>query len=291
METNRVRQFCVLYEIQNLRKAAEVVGLSHGAFCKSLKVLQVELGEKLYQQEGRGLAITDFGHKFYAKAQVFLNHEREFLFEDKSIKKAQKIGTFEVFSTHLLGSVSSKYFKDDALDLYEMLPGQLEKNLAEGKIDIGITYEPIPTAGIEFIKIGKIEMGIFARSGHFQGHDVLDIPFVAPVSPLEGSPTGVHGLDGWPDDKFQRTVKFRVDMMESGMALVRSGACAIFLPKFIVRHHNRTVQSDFHLTERKLPQGMKAVSRNIYILKRKSRVEGGLERAIAKLIRAECLES
>lgn len=290
METNRIRQFCVLYELQNLRKASEVVGLSHGAFCKSLKVLQEELGEKLYQQEGRGLAITDFGHRFYNKAQVFLAQEKEFLFEDKSIKKAQKIGTFEVFSTHLLGSVWSKYFKDDALDLYEMLPGHLEKNLAEGNIDIGITYEPIPTPGIEFIKIGKIEMGIFAKSGHFLDQDILKIPFVAPVSPLEGSPTGVQGLDGWPDDKFPRTVKFRVDMMESGIALVRSGQCAIFLPKFVARHHNRMAQSEFHITERKLPVGMRPVTRHVYLLKRKSRVEGALDRIIAKLIRAECLE-
>lgn len=266
-----------------------MVGLSHGAFFKSIKVLEDELGQKLYIQEGRGLTITDFGHTLYRKAQTFLEHEREFLLEDKKPIKTLKIGTFEVFSTHLLGAVWTKYFKSELMDLYEMLPGHLEKALLEGKIDLAITYDPIPMSGVEFIKIGKIEMGIFARSHHFSEMAISDIPFVAPITPIEGIPSSIHGLDGWPDDKFRRNVRFRVDMLESGLALARSGQAAIFLPKFLVKHHNRMVQSGFQLTERKLPQGMKPVQRSVYLMKRKSRIEDSLERTVAKLIRNECL--
>ena len=44
-----------------------------------------------------------------------------------------------------------------------------------------------------------------------------ELPFSTPVGPVEGSPTAVKGLDGWPEHEYQRKVRFQVEMMESAL--------------------------------------------------------------------------
>lgn len=290
METNRIRQFRVVFETENLRKAADILGISHSALSKSLKVLQQELKLSLLMQSGRNIVITDAGRDFYKKALEFLKQE-EILVRQSSVKpNILRLGTFEVFSTHLIGTYWHKYFKDAQLDLFELLPGDLEQSLLKNEIDIGITYEPIPAKGLEFIKIGAIEMGIYARADRFPSNLVFDqIPFAAPIRPIQGTPTGVKGLDGWPDDLVARNVVYRVDMMESGLAFARQGLAAIFIPHFVARSMNQNLKSEFKLQQIPYPQKMKSIKRNVYLVKRSNQAETPLLRNLAKLTRSECL--
>lgn len=292
MDTNRLRQFVVAYETQNLRKTAEMLNISHSAISKSLKILQEEISLRLFQQEGRRIVPTDHAHLFYPKVKEFLK-TAESLFSIKSVEPFHiaKIGTFEVFSTYLLGSKLNKYLDDYQHQIFELLPGSLEKALLESKIDVGISYEPIPMPGLEFTKIGRIKMKIYSRKGAFKKLSFDEIPFVAPISPIEGTPTGTKGLDGWPENKFARNIQYRVDMMESGLSLVRMGHAAIFLPEFLSRLHNEVVKSEFSLEEIQYPHAVLPVYRNIYLLKRKSTVEGYLYKKIGNLLRNECIEN
>ena len=87
-------------------------------------------------------------------------------------------------------------------------------------------------------------MKIYVRVGSFPHVLAQDLPFVAPVAPISGTPSGAKGLDGWPDHKFPRKVKFKVGMMETGLALVRAGEAAVFIAPFVADHHNRTVSPE-----------------------------------------------
>jgi len=289
METNRIRQFCVVAETENLRKASEILNLSHSALSKSLKVLQDELRQTLLAPSGRNIVITDEGKAFYKKAIEFLKHEHDLLAKDETRAETVRIGTFEVFSTHLLGTFWRKYFKDANLHLHELIPGRLEQALVEGSIDYGITYEPIPSKGVEYVRMGQIEMAIFARKGAFLRHSLEEIPFVAPITPMTGSPTGTKGLDGWPDDLLPRKVAYRVDQLESGLALARQGSAAIFTPHFVARVANLSAKDEFRLKAIPLPKSMKPVHRAVYLMKRNGQLETPAMRTLAKLIRAECI--
>ncbi len=290
METNRIRQFCVVVETENLRKASEVLGMSHSALSKSLKVLQHDLKLELLMPSGRNIVITDEGKEFYKRALDFLKQEELLVTRNAVNKHILRLGTFEVFSTHLIGNTWCKYFKDTQLDLHEYLPGNLEQSIFNHEIDFGITYEPIPTKGIEFIKVGVIEMGIYARTDRFPLNTKFhELPFVAPIRPIQGTPTGMKGLDGWPDDLLARKVVYKVDMMESGLAFARQGLAAIFLPHFVARSMNLTLKPEFKLNELPYPPKIKPVKRTVYLVKRNNQVETSLLRNLAKLIRSECL--
>lgn len=285
METNRLRQFYAIYQTGNLRKAAELVGISHSGLSKSMNALEQELQLKLFLPAGRGIAFTDEAHAFAAKIPDFLASLDVLTgASDIKTKHILKIGTFEVFSTYF-SKVMGPLFKDYDLDFHELVPGKMESALLRREIDLAITYEPIPLPGVEHLKVTEIEMAPYVARNCFKGIGILDIPFAAPLIPVEGAPTGIKGLDSWPDDKVKRKIRYRVDLMETAISLARSGHCAVFIPTFVAKLHNEIVKEDFQLVKKSLPSSMKPVKRNVFIVKRESTIEDDKVKKLAKYLR------
>lgn len=273
METDRLKQFQVLYKVGNLRKASELIGISHSGLSKSMNTLEIELNQKLYFQSGRKIVFTDQAHDLALQIPTFLGQlEKLMFFDKKESKKSLKIGSFEVFSTYFSKSLAP-LLDNYILDFHELFPGKMEKALLQREIDLAITYEPIPMEGVEYIKATQIEMGAFVRKGTFLKTNILEIPFAAPAIPIEGAPSNIKGLDSWPDNKFPRNILFRVDLMETGLSLTRNGLCAIFIPTFVAKLHNEVVKEKFKLVQKNLPRKMKKVTRDVYIVKREGTLD------------------
>src|SRR4051812_3199774 len=117
METNRLHQFCVIAETGNLRKAAEMLGISHGGLSKSLKVLEEEVGLELVIPSGRGLAVTDEGREFHARAKAFLSQLDSLTAKSSQKSRELRVGTFEVFSTYFLAQVLAADLKETPVSL------------------------------------------------------------------------------------------------------------------------------------------------------------------------------
>src|SRR5882757_2115160 len=106
METNRLRQFCVVVETGGLREAARLLHISHSGLSKSMKALEGELGASLFLPSGRGLVVTDVGRQVYTHAKRALAGIEEL----ESVARGEprvmspiRIATFEVFSTYFMG--------------------------------------------------------------------------------------------------------------------------------------------------------------------------------------------
>lgn len=289
METNRLVQFSAVVETGNLRKAAQILKMSHGALSKSLKVLEEQLNVELFRQIGRGLQLTDNGLIIYRKS-----HDIVRLVNDlskclpKRTENVIRLGTFEVFSTYFLSKLMANYLPDSAIELHELLPGHLEEALEAGKIDFGITLEPAPRRGMEFHKITQIVMGAYAKTGSYVACAFEMIPFAAPVNPVTGVGSSIRSLDGWPELEFPRYVKYRVDMIETALDLAREGLCALFIPCFFAKLQNDRSTSENRLEELNLPAGMKAVKRDVYLVTRDSTLESKEMKKVAKAIREIC---
>ena len=285
METNRLRQFHTLYQTGNLRKASEILGISHSGLSKSMTTLENELSNTLFIQSGRGIAFTDDGHELALRIPEFLNTLDSLLSPDSSEQKqVLKIGSFEVFTTYF-ARIMGPIFDDYDLDFHELVPGKMEQALLTREIDLAITYEPIPIAGVEHLKVKDIEMGAFIKKGSFSNKTISNIPFAAPLIPVEGAPTGIKGLDSWPDHEVSREIRFRVDLMETAISLARNGHCAVFLPKFVAKLHNELVKDEYALVQKPLPKKMKPVKRSVYLVKRVASLEDSRAKKIAKYLR------
>lgn len=289
METNRLKQFCTIVETKNLRKAAELLGISHSGLSKSMRALEQEMGTRLILPNGRGLVISDEGMRLYERCSHFFP-ELDRLLGESDLKAALplRIGSFEVFTSYFMGILLKEYLSESEVEIHELIPARLEEALLLNRVDLGITYEPIPRSGIEYVKITRIEMGAFCVQGKFEHQDILKIPFVVPVNPLDSAPSGVKGRDGWPEERFKRKIRFRVDLMTTGLELVHQGLCAIFIPKFVAELHNKNCRPDLRLRFIALPAGFAPVKREIYIVKRESTPETKDIKTVARAIREIC---
>src|SRR5271168_2893292 len=72
MDTDRLRYFCTVAQTAHIHRAAELLGISPAALSKSIKQLESELGLRLLASSGRGIAITDDGKSFAARAERWL---------------------------------------------------------------------------------------------------------------------------------------------------------------------------------------------------------------------------
>lgn len=289
METNRLRQFCTIVETGNLRKAAELLSISHSGLSKSMQSLELETGIPLFLPHGRGIVVSDTGRSLYERCVPFFSELDRLLGKvEAPSPNLVRIGSFEVFTSYFAGRLMSEHLTEHEVEIHELVPGRLEEALLLKQIDLGITYEPIPREGIEYVKVTRLEMGAFRLATAFPGKNALEIPFVVPVSPLEGAPSGVKGRDGWPDERFRRDARYRVDLMTTGIELVRQGLCAIFIPRFVARLHNETIRSELRLEAIELPRGFGAVKRDVFIVKRESTPESAVTRKLAQALRKTC---
>ncbi len=189
MDIDRLRYFTVLYNSETMREAAEHLYISQPALSKAMKLLEEELGVQLFVHSGRRLLFTDRAKVIAEKAKKLIRELEEITNEQSSYEEQSiRIGSFEVFTTYFMGRLVSESLEDYQIQIRELTPGHLEEQISLGKIDIGITYLPIPNKDLEFIKVGTIGMGIFGKGRTYGENNFSDLPFVVPVTPIEGAP-------------------------------------------------------------------------------------------------------
>lgn len=288
MNLRRLEYFITMAQVGNLTKASELLHVSPPALSKAMKLLEEEVEAELWAREGRKLTLTDAGKALLRKVP-HLMEELKKLKESLQKKDPQqsplRIGTFEVFSTYFLSFLDRIPWETRPLELHELLPGEVEKYCAACEIDIGITYIPIPHPELDFLKVASLEMGVFVLKSAFKGIAQQELPFVIPVMPIQGVPTKVRGLDGWPEDAYQRKVLHRVTLMESALELCRQGKTAGYFPVFVAEEHNRQVRPEFQLERRRTPYSGRSCYADVYIVKRKSSTEDRTVKQLAKVLR------
>ncbi len=291
MNLKRLEYFTTLATTGSLRRASELLNVSPPAISKAMKVLEDELEANLWVRDGRRMILTDSGKALLKKSPQFiadLKAIKESLHFDEDIVQPIRIGTFEVFSTYFLVFLDKLNWDSHALELHELLPGEVERHVAQGQLDFGITYMPVPDPQLDFLKVTSIEMGVFTRQGAFKGMPQEELPFVVPVMPLQGVPTKMRGLDGWPDDAYQRKVLHRVTLLESALELCRQGRVAGYFPNFIVQEHNKRVSEELRLERRRSPYAGRVCKADVFLVKRKSYEETDIAKQLAKGIRLVC---
>ncbi len=292
MDTNRIRYFLSLANTGNLSRAAELHQISPAAFSKAMKVFETEVGETLLLPHGRGIILTDYARSIAPELTDIIRRIDE-IKEKKIIAAGSKhlrIATFEVFSTYFVTQAIRENFSDYRCDISEMTPGKMEQAVAEGKADFALTYIPIPHPELDFLKVQEIKMGLFGKQKLWNHASLADIPFAAPLGPIEGSPNKVRGLDGWPDNAFPRSIPYHVSLMETALGLCREGLAVAYIPSFIARLHNQVVKPTFQLEQMKLPKEFPKRQDFVYLIKRKSDQEGTTAKKLAQVVRKVCVD-
>lgn len=293
MNLRRLEYFLTIAQTGSLRQASEILNISSPALSKAMKVLEDELETDLWIADGRRIILTDAGKALFRRAPDLISNLKDLkdsLNSKAPTRELVRIGTFEVFSTYFLTVLENLSWDNHSLELHELLPGEIEKYVVQGDLDLGITYMPIPDPQLDFLKVASVELGVYIKKGAFKGVAQEDLPFVVPVMPLQGVPTRIRGLDGWPEDAFQRKVVHRVTLMESALELCRQGRVAGYFPVFIVDEQNKRMCAKYQLERQRSPRNpnCKVRNANVYIVKRKSSSESLVIKQLARVVRQIC---
>lgn len=267
METDRLKQFCLIVETGSMTKAAGLLHITHSGLSKSMKQLQEQLGFRLMQTSGRGLSITPHGQKFYLRAKELLKLTATLYNPGDSINRSElRIGTVEIFLTVLCASLNKLFENHENITLLDLNPEEIEQMLVKGHIDFGITYVPFPMNNLEIIEIGAYRLGCYHLTNTFEKENLHDIPFVVPARRLSTNFLGIKERDGWLESISTRRKKFHVNLLSTAIELTLQGVCAIYMPEFIANKINHRRPANQKLIERPLP---KMHTQSIYLIRHK----------------------
>src|SRR5207302_1354209 len=127
-----------------------------------------------------GIAITDQGRLLQQRAGRLLSEYESFVSESRRAphevaSNLLRIGTFEIFSTHVMGWAIEHCLAERPVLLREVGPAELEGALLKREIDIGITSIPIPNEALDFLKVASQELAIYGRSSIFSATAFADL--------------------------------------------------------------------------------------------------------------------
>ena len=294
MDINRIRYFRSLVKTGSVTKAAQLHHISAPAMSKAIRVFEGEINETLLVPHGRGVLLTDRAKQLAPIFEEILR-KLDSLIDKKDLaetfsegNKPLKVATFEVFSTYFMETLIEKSFPGRPTLIHEMSPGKMEEAVSNGVVDYAMTYLPIPHPELDFLRVQNIEMGIFGLKNKFSEFSEKTTPFVIPVTPVEGSPNKVRGLDGWPDEAFPRHVLYRVSLLQTALGLCRRGLAVIYMPRFLAALYNETVKPEFTLYEKAKPKDFPSRKDYVYLVKRKTDAEGVIAKKLGAALRKHC---
>lgn len=285
MNTDRLRAYCLIVEVGSLTKAAELLHSSHSALSKSMAALQAELGLELFRPQGRGLEVTEAGRSLYARAQdVLAAMSRLKAGTEEAPRKKLRLGTTEVFA--IAFSTEFAQSLDLALDLYVLDAGEMEAKVLAQELDFAIGTVPFPHPHLEFLKIARTTMGVYVTNKKLLHVELKALRFVGPNSEIKNNSLSIRSRDGWPESQ-ERDLFYGASNLATALSVADSGRAATFIPHFLAKNLNEKRSSEFQLHEYKFEKII-AASRDIFLIKKKSREETREMKTVAKIIRKAC---
>ncbi|MGN7394922.1 LysR family transcriptional regulator [Peribacillus frigoritolerans] len=97
MDIRQLKYFVTIVQEEQVTKAAKKLHMAQPPLSQQLKLMEMEIGEKLFDRNGKKLELTETGKVLYKKAEALLIQFEESLLEVKEVSKGVK-GTLSIGS-------------------------------------------------------------------------------------------------------------------------------------------------------------------------------------------------
>ncbi|MHC5251194.1 LysR family transcriptional regulator [Listeria kieliensis] len=145
MDFNQLHYFIITAETEHLTLAAEKLALSQSALSRSIQNLEKELGLPLFDRDGRGIQLNQFGKQFYQDAlkltEILASSKKEIqtLLDPDS-------GLITLGFTHTLGfsfvpqllKSFRKLYPKNRFHFHESRTNELLEKIQSGELEIGL---------------------------------------------------------------------------------------------------------------------------------------------------------
>lgn len=169
-DLNLYRFFYTVAKYKNISHASEILYVSQPAVSKSIKILENELGVKLFLRSSKGVSLTYEGNVLFEHVKSGFE---EFLLGEKILEqiKNKDIGKINIGVSTTIGK---KYFVPELVQFMKIYPNfniniinkttlDTVKLVNDNKLDLAIVGTPLLDNNLEFIELTKMQ-DIFVAS-------------------------------------------------------------------------------------------------------------------------------
>ncbi|HHO52689.1 MAG TPA: LysR family transcriptional regulator [Deltaproteobacteria bacterium] len=278
---NWLPAFRAVAETEHLPTAAAGLHVTPPALSRTLKVLQEDVGQALFDREGRGLKLNSSGATLLAAVRVAMRTVHDALID----LEGGHTGPLRVCSLGLFTPSFLVPTLHAVLDAYPRIlpkvrtsvPSNAAADLLQGNLDVLFTSVPFFHRGLVTTSLGRVPNGIYCGldhplhdRDHVDLEDVIAYPFVAPPPDETG-----RTPEGWPPE-LHRVVLVESDRQGLGVQLCMGGRLLAVLPAPLAQ-----VWPGLHRLPLELPTSTPLVAISRELLGEPGPVECAIEAAAA----------
>lgn len=175
MDLRSLRYFVETVRLNSFTQAAESLHVTQSTISKMVRQLEQETGAQLLIRDGRKLALTDIGRVVYARGEDMLASMRRLaqeVHDTQTVERGQlTVGIPPMIN--LLFTPVLKAFRERhpqiALTLLEDTGQAIERKVANGEVEIGLTVLPAdPALALQTATIASYPLWALAAQGTFR---------------------------------------------------------------------------------------------------------------------------
>jgi len=278
--------FRAVAETQHLPTASSQLFVSASALSRTIRLLEDDLGRRLFLRNGRRIELNEAGQRFLVAVRNAMRMVHEGLL---AIEGAELSGPVYVST---VGLMTSSYLLPALQRLHadhpDLVPHVIDQGsrdvgglLLRGEIDVALVTQPITHAQIDKLHLGSAPSGIYCGLAHplhgvesITQEQVIEHPFVV----LEPDDRGFT-LESWPAS-VERRVGMVVSQLWTGVDVCTRGQLLTVLPDVV----GASLPYRDHL--HRLPIDLVPPT-DIFALHRSTIAEGGRAEAVTRAVSRE----
>jgi len=196
MELWQLEVFTAVAEEKGFSRAGHKLGRTQPAISSVIKLLEVELGEPLFDRMGKTIRLTGAGELLtdYAKRLLRLREEAVIAVgELRGLSRGTlRLGANETTCLYVLPEVLASFKQAHPqvqVDIHRAITRSITERIIDGTLDFGIVTLPIKHSRLETITIHRDEMALIVSPTH-----ALALRRSVKMSDLENEPFILHKI-------------------------------------------------------------------------------------------------
>ncbi len=156
MLLRHIRYFLAVAEQKNFTRAAEALHVSQPTLSQQIRQLEDTLGTLLFDRSGRTIHLTDAGEAWMRYAKLALQDldagVRAIHDVAELSRGSLRFAVTPTYTASLVGPIVDGFHEAHPgirIDIRELTQDQMEAQLADDKLDIGVAFHPAFSADIE----------------------------------------------------------------------------------------------------------------------------------------------
>jgi LysR family nitrogen assimilation transcriptional regulator len=183
MDVKQLDYFVHVADLGSFTKAASLLSVAQSALSHQVRQLEVELEQTLLYRNGRGVTPTDAGRRLLAHARGILMQMRrahDELAEERDAMVGHVVLGLPPTIARLLTVPLFKSFRktlpNGSFGVVEGLSAAIVEWLVQGRVDIGLVYNPAPLPSIEIAPLCEEEMFLISRKDAAKRRSTASVP-------------------------------------------------------------------------------------------------------------------